>query len=1124
MKQIFSLLILVSLLFADECWEVHQPGSYPTGAQVSRLNHNYCANWTTQENPGAQNWGGWKDMGTCGSISTGGSQCWKSFEKGSYFLGSEVSYLGYNYRAAWGTSETPGVQNWGGWSKVEECSSDPILLNMINLSDTTIQEASGANAIVGYLSTNEGVKGAVVYRLVSGDGDSDNHLFTIHGTILRAIHNLRFAESAMRTIRIEAMASDGTMFRKQFDIAVEQRVITDSLTDITITPVSISEFVLFAHDDININSNTQVDGDIGSNSGIGIANTHSSGWASVINGDLWVNDNVRSNSDAEINGDIYAPRELNLGWNAAHNGTHYNDIPVPYFEIPTKVVPVSNNDISIGFQEERLLTPGNYGILNTAYSAKLVLTEGVYNFSELNLSGDFDLIIDIDRGATVEINIEKNINLGADTEILFVNAFSPASVKIHTNQFAPLTFQFNSKINANITAPNTTVQVNSDCVIYGSIYAKQINMGSGSKIIRPPYLTNIWHSEWAYAPPFDINQMNYHGILPLNTNSVNIEYQIPDTSFSVLVNGDRDLQKIEISMQEQQVLYTVTNNVTGISSDYTLDLITNNNAVIYVDSAATTGQKTGASWGNAYTDLQIAIEDASKSGKEIWLAEGTYYPSYQTDADDARSKTFLLFQGVEILGGFDGVEDERKPKGSPYKTILSGDIEGDDIPNNFSSVPFDTTTYKTVDDNAYHVVTISGSNQARSTRLKGVTITAGVADGLGDNSYGGGVFSKYAYPAIEECIVKNNVAISHGAGIYAGGGLQSFEKALFKNNVSLSGHGAGLYINSSTSVSLNSVVFEGNKAKGSTSVGGAIFSNRCNIDFVNCVFYNNSAKFTAGMIYGNKSKFKLTHVTATSNRSNTGIGGISLVESRADIVNTILWDNSGEIEGDTAVVSYSCVSGGFEGVGNISGDPKFEGGASSWGTGEDRLRIKSTSPCRDIGNITNVSEDIILMKRPFNGGYDIGAYEYTQFLDGNSFLGSYKNGSFEFSHEITTLTDIYTTQQISLYAHSKVARICRVSIPNNKYTRGKGTIQVYVQSLNSNETHIFGAGEISITLYKKHEYSDKIVYDSRVNHNGKSLIFTTNIHLHGYPHDDAYLLYKAFNTGLHLRVPTSQFR
>ncbi|MDX1439999.1 MAG: hypothetical protein R3284_08865, partial [Rubricoccaceae bacterium] len=75
--------------------------------------------------------------------------------------------------------------------------------------------------------------------------------------------------------------------------------------------------------------------------------------------------------------------------------------------------------------------------------------------------------------------------------------------------------------------------------------------------------------------------------------------------------------------------------------------------VIYVDTDAT-GANNGTSWGDAYTDLQDALAVASSSS-EIWVAEGVYKPTNTSD----RTISFVLTDGVELYGGFDGTETSR---------------------------------------------------------------------------------------------------------------------------------------------------------------------------------------------------------------------------------------------------------------------------------------------------------------------------------------------------------------------------------------------------------------------------------------------------------------------------------
>ena len=107
-------------------------------------------------------------------------------------------------------------------------------------------------------------------------------------------------------------------------------------------------------------------------------------------------------------------------------------------------------------------------------------------------------------------------------------------------------------------------------------------------------------------------------------------------------------------------------------------------AVIYVDDSAS-GNNDGSSWTDAYTDLQIAIEQA-QAGDELWVAEGVYVPtkSFNNDGTPAPGSLFqrqyFINKDISLYGGFAGTETMRDERDSEmHLTILSGDLDGDDM-------------------------------------------------------------------------------------------------------------------------------------------------------------------------------------------------------------------------------------------------------------------------------------------------------------------------------------------------------------------------------------------------------------------------------------------------------------
>ncbi|MCH8819532.1 MAG: TonB C-terminal domain-containing protein, partial [Acidobacteria bacterium] len=89
-----------------------------------------------------------------------------------------------------------------------------------------------------------------------------------------------------------------------------------------------------------------------------------------------------------------------------------------------------------------------------------------------------------------------------------------------------------------------------------------------------------------------------------------------------------------------------------------------------------------------------------------------------------------------------------------YETILSGDLLGNDGPD-----------FKNNEENSYHVV--RGNAIDETAVLDGFAITAGNADGPGDQGGGGGMFNTTsASPTVANCVFVANSANFGGGGMY----------------------------------------------------------------------------------------------------------------------------------------------------------------------------------------------------------------------------------------------------------------------------------------------------------------------------------------------------------------------
>lgn len=229
----------------------------------------------------------------------------------------------------------------------------------------------------------------------------------------------------------------------------------------------------------------------------------------------------------------------------------------------------------------------------------------------------------------------------------------------------------------------------------------------------------------------------------------------------------------------------------------------------------------GPTWEDAFDNLQDALEAAenNQGADDIWVAEGTYYPTERMDPEDPRSVTFHLDDPspVKIYGGFAATEDylsERDIYANP--TILSGDIDQDDAYGTFPDDIWDDR-----DDNAYHVLFGSRTADAmEGARIDGFTIIGGTADGTDPYDQRGGGAARGGDMFVR-CVFRWNRAKEGGGAFFADDNDVIIYNCRFYNN--LTGPGEGSY---------------------GTGLGGAILmsddpDHNPEATIVNCVFHNN---------------------------------------------------------------------------------------------------------------------------------------------------------------------------------------------------------------------------------------------------------------------------------------------
>ena len=302
-----------------------------------------------------------------------------------------------------------------------------------------------------------------------------------------------------------------------------------------------------------------------------------------------------------------------------------------------------------------------------------------------------------------------------------------------------------------------------------------------------------------------------------------------------------------------------------------------------------------------------------------------------------RAATFQLKNGVVIKGGYAGCgqSDPNARDVDTYKTILSGDLARNDLD---VLNPLDPSGDLGLAENSYHVVTGSDCND--SAVLDGFVITAGNANGPAaedPNAKGGGMYNTEGNPSLINCRFIGNLATWAGAGMY----------------------------NQDSRPRLTNCGFSGNSA----DKGGAIYYGGEIISILtNCTFSGNSAD-KGGAIYNSEEAIPiLINCTISRNLASSEGGGMcSHAQSRARIMNCILWGNIGptasqihDDETSRTTATYSDIQGGWPGQGNINVEPRFVDPGDWDANGvwiDGDYHLLQSSPCINASNNNMLMED-----------------------------------------------------------------------------------------------------------------------------------------------------------------------
>jgi len=365
------------------------------------------------------------------------------------------------------------------------------------------------------------------------------------------------------------------------------------------------------------------------------------------------------------------------------------------------------------------------------------------------------------------------------------------------------------------------------------------------------------------------------------------------------------------------------------------------NATLYV---VPSGTGDGSSWGNAYGDIQTAINAASTLyvnttvPQEVWVKTGTY---------STASAAILMKLGVDVYGGFAGTETDKNQR-----------VKGTNL--------WDYTNVTTLNGGgAKRCVEAGSANYASVVIIDGFTLTNGNGQGTQLTNTGGGALLR-ANLKLQNCIVTGNTTTGNGGGVNAAAGIVSncwiysntttsatipsaggiysapasgfstiIEGSLIEKNAQ-----GGVRLQSAGTITMNKTIIRNNTSTGN---GAAIYTNNpTNCTITNCIITNNTG---VNNIYLNKGK--LINSIVANNEGNIYLASATNI---AELYNNIVVNNV--VKSTTTPTSIGVISGYPAGyVKNNATWPSVS--YQTWGGATDSLL--TTDVATAVSQVTFVS-------------------------------------------------------------------------------------------------------------------------------------------------------------------------
>ncbi|MBP5480500.1 MAG: right-handed parallel beta-helix repeat-containing protein, partial [Paludibacteraceae bacterium] len=217
---------------------------------------------------------------------------------------------------------------------------------------------------------------------------------------------------------------------------------------------------------------------------------------------------------------------------------------------------------------------------------------------------------------------------------------------------------------------------------------------------------------------------------------------VPDTTVSAdtIFVGETFLGTTYINIGRNDSIFEILQDVAGCDSVvmHTLIVLPDPTKTNYYVRTERHGTGDGSSWKDAMDgrDFEQAIPLVPE-GTTFYIAEGIYTPKGTLIKSGIieNLQGFVANTKVNIIGGFpDDADLGTPPNPKLYKTILNGDIKGDDEVVYLKNVcGIDSVVIRNTEDNLYHVIHIASAARdqgVKSINIQGITVKGGEHSGI----------------------------------------------------------------------------------------------------------------------------------------------------------------------------------------------------------------------------------------------------------------------------------------------------------------------------------------------------------------------------------------------------------